>query len=245
MRIQGAASPPQSPRVSTRGDPLLWWTDISTPSAASPLRAASGGRPNASASFDVTAATSNPVLARNGSGAIVGNIPARTRKPGEARRFRTAAATVPLRRSGRDATGGPTRLPCSEGRSPSIVSRHDRRCPPRSSPTARATASREADVRQDLHIRRRRPRLSSEPQGGCHVAARPHPRHEGTNARRRAIRGTRTCIWRTHRSGPSPRGSSDTCSRRWPARRSFWAGGLPRRLHRCADPPAARAGGWR
>ena len=60
---------------------------------------------------------------------------------------------------------------------------------------------------------------------------------------RLAIRGTRTCIWRTGRSGSSPRGSIDTCSRRRPSRRSFWAGGPPRRLRRCADPPVGRAGG--
>jgi hypothetical protein len=88
-------------------------------------------------------------------------------------------------------------------------------------------------------------RAPLERQRGGHFAARRHPRHGGANPRRPAIRGTRTCIWRTDRSGPSPRGSSDTCSRRRPSRRSFWAGGLPRRLRRCVGPPAGRAGGRR
>ena len=81
--------------------------------------------------------------------------------------------------------------------------------------------------------------------GGWSCCRSPSPRHGGANPSRPAIRGTRTCIWRMDRSGPSPRGSSDTCSRRRPARRSFWVGGLPRRLRRCAGPPAGRAGGPR
>jgi hypothetical protein len=132
----------------------------------------------------------------------------------------------------------------SRGRGRDRSSSHGRRrqmsAPPLTEPPRETTA---LSPLADRSSSGRRAPLDRQ-QGG-HFAARRHPRHEGANPRRPAIRGTRTCIWRTDRSGPSPRGSSDTCSRRRPSRRSFWAGGLPRRLRRCVDPPAGRAGGRR
>ena len=132
----------------------------------------------------------------------------------------------------------------SRGRGRDRSSSHGRRrqmsAPPLTEPPRETTA---LSLLADRSSSGRRAAL--ERQRGGQFAARRHPRHEGAKPRRPAIRGTRTCIWRTDRFGPSPRGSSDTCSRRRPSRRSFWAGGLPRRLRRCVDPPAGRAGGRR
>ena len=140
--------------------------------------------------------------------------------------------------------------PCAHTRSvgkneSATVGAADDRSPQGSSPTARRALSLRANWK-----RRHRRRTSGGVVHGCHSERQwgwscrrslsPAARRSG-KPRGPAIRGTRTCISRTDRPGPSPRGSNDTCSRRRPARRSFWAGGLPRRLRRCADPPAGRA----
>jgi hypothetical protein len=102
--------------------------------------------------------------------------------------------------------------------------------------------ARTGSVATAPHIRRRRPRLSfrAAVAVSCCRSLSPAARSSG-KPRGPAIRDTRTCISRTDRPGPSPRGSNDTCSRPRPAHRSSWAGGLPRHLRRCADPPAGRA----
>jgi hypothetical protein len=93
--------------------------------------------------------------------------------------------------------------------------------------------------------RRRRPRGRPERVRGARSARRSCSPGSGTRCRgqRReslAKRGTGTCKRRSDRSGPSPRGSSGTCSHLRQARRGFSGGDLRPPRSRCCCLPEGR-----